>query len=517
MLKPIRLLFINVSKKNSIAILNKLIEKNFYINIVNTANNLEEAESFQYEYGYNLVFIDVSHIEEDVFKYINNFNDTEIIWYLLVDQPSYSFMREALQTGVDDVILNNMIKNESFDYLEKIFPDNKLDEALDVNAKLSMMLSNIRDHQEVDNYNLKNILRENGLYRDGRKYYISIVRIDNIVYWYRLLNVSRKKIEKLFKNYLENNLSENVFVNYSKKHTAVLFFPNDFYSRRDVENVLEKLIGNSDKLSFTMSIGYSKNIVEIDDFLFRYKDIIKIQESKYYISNSCIVNEDNMIKFNRLKNSNKLSNKILTWINKSNFDNAIYFTNQAIRYFKKNNINIEDTKALFYDLIDNKISGYFYDSSIFFDKKMYKLLIKSSDTIEMLSINAKNLVSSLIAYNEQINNYKNREYIIKAEDYILNNINKKISLEEISLYLNISRSYFSRIFKEKTSISFTDYVNKAKIKQAKNILTETDKSINEIAQELGYSNQFYFSRTFKKFEKITPSQYRRLNKKIEED
>ncbi len=517
MLKPISLLFINVQKKDSINILNKLIEKNFYINIVNTADNLEEAESFQYEYGYNLVFIDVTNLEEHVFKYIDNFNDKKIIWYLLVDQPSYNFMRECLKRNISDVILKKMIVKEDFNYLEKVFSENKLTKLPDGKSKLSMMLSNIRDNQEVDNYDLKKILRSNGIYTNDRKYYLAIVRIDNIVYWYRLLNISRKKIEQLFKTYLENNLDKDIYLGYSKIHSCVLFFPNDIYEKSDVQSILKNLLDKSKSLFSTISIGYSTQVVDIDDFLYRYKNLIEIQESKYYISNSAIVNEDNMVNFTRLKNDNKLSKKILTWINKDNFDNAIYFTNQAINYFIKNKINIKDTKDFFYGLIDNKISTQFYDSDIFFDKKMYKLLIKSSDTIDILSINAKNLVRSLIEYNKQINNYKNKEYIIKAEQYISNNINKKISLEEISLYLNISQSYFSRIFKKKTSVSFIDYVNKEKIKIAKDMLINTNKSINEISQELGYSNQFYFSRTFKNYEYITPSQYKKLNKNMEEE
>ena len=227
MLKPISLLFINVQKKDSINILNKLIEKNFYINIVNTADNLEEAESFQYEYGYNLVFIDVTNLEEHVFKYIDNFNDKKIIWYLLVDQPSYNFMRECLKRNISDVILKKMIVKEDFNYLEKVFSENKLTKLPDGKSKLSMMLSNIRDNQEVDNYDLKKILRSNGIYTNDRKYYLAIVRIDNIVYWYRLLNISRKKIEQLFKTYLENNLDKDIYLGYSKIHSCVLFFPND--------------------------------------------------------------------------------------------------------------------------------------------------------------------------------------------------------------------------------------------------------------------------------------------------
>lgn len=95
-------------------------------------------------------------------------------------------------------------------------------------------------------------------------------------------------------------------------------------------------------------------------------------------------------------------------------------------------------------------------------------------------------------------------------EYIDQNYQNKLSLEQLSATLNVNREYFCRIFKEATHITPVDYVNFVRIWKAENLLTSTDHSILEISMEVGFSSVSYFNRVFKKQKKVTPSTYRKI-------
>ena len=98
--------------------------------------------------------------------------------------------------------------------------------------------------------------------------------------------------------------------------------------------------------------------------------------------------------------------------------------------------------------------------------------------------------------------------IKRALDYIENNFSKDISLDEISQELNLSSYYFSKLFKEEKGEGFVEYLNSRRITEAKELMKNPEKSIKEISNECGYADPNYFSRIFKKYTGMTPTEYR---------
>ena len=96
----------------------------------------------------------------------------------------------------------------------------------------------------------------------------------------------------------------------------------------------------------------------------------------------------------------------------------------------------------------------------------------------------------------------------KAKVYIAEHFSGEISLEETAKELGISSYYLSKLFKESENVNYIDYVNNLRIEYAKKQLTETEKSIKEICMESGYGDPNYFSRIFKKWTGVTPTEYR---------
>lgn len=93
--------------------------------------------------------------------------------------------------------------------------------------------------------------------------------------------------------------------------------------------------------------------------------------------------------------------------------------------------------------------------------------------------------------------------------YLENHLKDRTSMQAMAEICNLSSSYFSRLFTREVGENFRDYQNRRKIQVAKEMLRNTKLSIYEIAEELNFSDSSYFVRTFRKFEGITPSVYRR--------
>ena len=98
--------------------------------------------------------------------------------------------------------------------------------------------------------------------------------------------------------------------------------------------------------------------------------------------------------------------------------------------------------------------------------------------------------------------------IDRAQEYIMQNYKKDISLDDVSREVDISPYYFSKLFKEATGDNFIEYLTNIRIDKAKELLDNTNLSMKEICVQVGYSNPNYFSRIFKKIVGVTPTEYK---------
>jgi len=85
----------------------------------------------------------------------------------------------------------------------------------------------------------------------------------------------------------------------------------------------------------------------------------------------------------------------------------------------------------------------------------------------------------------------------------------RVSLKDLSNELCLCPKYISRVFREKTKKSFRKYKLNRKIKIAKDMLCDSELSVNQIAEHLGYQNAESFMKTFKKIMECTPTEFRK--------
>lgn len=165
--------------------------------------------------------------------------------------------------------------------------------------------------------------------------------------------------------------------------------------------------------------------------------------------------------------------------------------------FRYLNENSEDSNnylmSLFWQMIQALSSGFSFEA-IFYDSQVLGTLL-----------------SYIILHTKlpQDNKTMGNEHLTKAIQYIYDNLDRPISLKDLTNYLGVSVSYLSRIFKKNLDMGANEFITSIKVKQASHYLQNTNLSIQQIAQSLGYSDPYYFSRTFKKFYHVSPAHFRK--------
>ena len=99
-------------------------------------------------------------------------------------------------------------------------------------------------------------------------------------------------------------------------------------------------------------------------------------------------------------------------------------------------------------------------------------------------------------------------YVERAKDYIASSYSYPITVEDVADYTGISRSYLFRAFQAYQKQSPKEYLTEYRIRQACHLLRETGLSVASIAYSVGFEDNLYFSKAFKKKMQMSPSQYR---------
>lgn len=134
--------------------------------------------------------------------------------------------------------------------------------------------------------------------------------------------------------------------------------------------------------------------------------------------------------------------------------------------------------------------------------------IQTFDTIEeMKAFLLENILLCMKALEQQ-SGIGNEKIMIRAKEYIEQNVGFHLTLESVAEHVNFSPAYFSKFFKNEEGLNFIDYVNKVRIEEAKRLLDQNVKTA-DICDKIGFADVKHFYKTFKKWEGITPGQYKK--------
>lgn len=119
------------------------------------------------------------------------------------------------------------------------------------------------------------------------------------------------------------------------------------------------------------------------------------------------------------------------------------------------------------------------------------------------SINQRNWESQHITDHPEIN---------KVISYITQTYYKEVTLSTLADYVGMDANYLSNLFKKKTGENIIHYIHRIRIDHAKSYLVQTGLPVNEIGEKVGFVNDNYFIKIFKRFTDVTPSHYRKVKR-----
>lgn len=154
--------------------------------------------------------------------------------------------------------------------------------------------------------------------------------------------------------------------------------------------------------------------------------------------------------------------------------------------------------------------GFFYDSNadtsrLFNDKYTYADYMNGFKDI----VSLRKAVSYMLNAIDDIQKDSVAKSDIEiAKSFIANNISNPITVKDVADHVHLSAEYFTKLFKRATGQNIKEYIDHSKVSAAKEMLEHSNVSVSMIALELGYSYFSHFTQVFKKYEQMTPSEYR---------
>lgn len=137
----------------------------------------------------------------------------------------------------------------------------------------------------------------------------------------------------------------------------------------------------------------------------------------------------------------------------------------------------------------------------------------TADNLRYVNMIFYHFLSSLL-YEDKFNYIQHsaeKDVIASTLDLMQQKIHTRITLNEFAEFANLSVSYFSTIFRERTGYAPVEYFNHLKVQKACQYLLLPDITVKETAQRLGMDDPYYFSRMFSKLMGISPKEYRKRN------
>lgn len=442
---------------------------------------------------------------------------------VLTCHDEFTFARNALKVGADDYILKSEVEDEE---LLKIMEavKKKLDKQnkdRDISKTASTNKNDIRralfNDLEKAEYEIDDDLGKRCKLigfptKDTRFAFVCVsigTGMDN--------SDNERQIDQavinLWFNMLEDHEIEFLYGQKNRRYMFLMSSPSLDEARikrifSGANHGAQQYFDSSIQVIYTNEFTNSKSLTEkYKDFLSKTEVLFYYEEKESYIENT------RKIQFNEL-NSYDLKKKysqllLVDYIMQDNLENAQEFVAELYRYFKNKKANPNSVKLFVSELVGNvfhHFSNIYEDSTIASHEDVHYQIL-NADLLKKVCNLFRDLISDFM---REMHHYMQRNSKLlssQAERFIEEHFDEKISLKDVAENLNLSKHYLCNIFKKETGDNMSHYINALRIEKAKRLLLQ-DKKIKEVFEEVGYSNQQYFSKVFKKFTGMTVLEFK---------
>lgn len=201
--------------------------------------------------------------------------------------------------------------------------------------------------------------------------------------------------------------------------------------------------------------------------------------------------------------------RILSYLKIGDFEAIRRILDNVVDVIKHEPISLEVVKCIYFDIVNTAIKSLHELGLDFGEIKNLLPSLVYVDTID-------EVCDEVCKFYEGICNRINSTKFSRTVELISNIVNylnshfddKMISVDLVSEVFDVSASYISHVFKEQIGKNFTDHLHSLRLTKARELLKSTDSNIAIIADKVGYNSVHNFIRVFKRYEGITPTEYR---------
>ncbi|SDO12300.1 response regulator transcription factor [Alkalicoccus daliensis] len=268
-----------------------------------------------------------------------------------------------------------------------------------------------------------------------------------------------------------------------------------------VQEIWKHLIPVLDKRNFTASCGAGDKVNTPELLVNSFQEAVQASLKASRPMQLVFYQQTDMLE--EAKVDYRLENLIIQAVRSGNLQEASSqlsdFLTQLLPHPK---LSSEDKREQIYDLF--LLCSRTADPPLKWNKKVIKSCEVSLESMDVILQTFDELCRQRLDQLEDIHHN-----VIKATlQYLEENYQNDITLESAARQAHLTPSYLSKIVKERTGVTFIDHLTRLRISKAKELLKTTNASLKEICFSIGYHDPNYFSKVFRKYENISPREYR---------
>lgn len=454
----------------------------------------------------------------------------ETIVVLVTGYSEFEYARRALKIGVEDYILKPFDNDELIVTLLKIKTrlqlrkNEKSLQRVDNNLVKEMFFKDIvsNEYNSSDEETRKQLERF-GIKLRSMQFMVASIEIDNI---YQRWSETSEIL--LWKNAVANVLSEvievsgNHFVfNGSEDRIVSIIELEDEMSREEFKmDGYERFCSLINEfLKFTVTVGVGSRVSGLKSIRRSYT------ESLLALQNKILDGNGKVIEYGRLQADHKntgfytgeINEKLLMSLRLNDWEETRTGLDEAFRHIRSDRLSIDYVYVTLIGLVSLCLSyiiesGKNIEEVFGKDFAPYKA-IKEMENIEAAFMQVSEIFKATIEFFSRNKHTRSRKVVDSVREYILSNYSDcDLSVEKISRSIYVDTSYIRRLFKKELNMTVTDYIADIRMQKAKELLSKGNMKLSEVAEKIGYNDNGYFSKCFKKYYGISPSVYENIKK-----
>ncbi|GFZ32503.1 putative two-component sensor response regulator [Clostridium zeae] len=503
--------------------------------IICEARDGEEALKLLSEHSIDFIISDIKMHKVNGIELLRAIRDMNLdtLVVLLSGYDEFLYAQEGIRLGAFDYILKPIDAQKLKDILINAYKKLKMKEEKEYEYSINKIISGekilydllrgknlIMLDEYISKYNLPLV---------KGKIQVAIVEINDIVIskedisesieWSYLEKSFQAIIEQELKkcgiecfHILDEELGKKIIIVQTEKEIELRAFNESFILA--LKDILRR--GN-EELEIKLNIGIGNSYNQIYSIHKSYLNAKETLKYKYVLGTNRTIHISELVETRQenfvypIEKEKELINSIILGKEESlNMLQQLIKEIAKILNFDIFKINIAFTQIV-YNIYNNVLKKYSFLEDLYDLSELVKIGFLGVETLEDIEKQLTDNIKKLIDVISEYNLNKNDNVVQKACEYVLNNIDKDITLTAMASYLNISKNYLCSIFKQQTGENFLEYVTKAKMERAKVLLKRHDYKVYEVSEVLGYKETAYFSKLFKKHTGYNPAEYKKCS------